>query len=336
MAVAAAVLGSATTGVAQTRDTHAPPGEFRPPTPAQQFRQDSTRNNLVHPDGYRPAPPNTLGRVERHGTGPTPLVLVAGLGFGGRVFNPILPELEDEYTVYVVTLAGYGGTSAPPMPPAGTSYGERSWLAGAERGLDDFLAEEGLERPLLGALYSDAANVVVHFARAHPDRVGGVLLMSAAARTPLPAEGPSRAERYDAFAEQWFRTVTEIMWPSGMFPPVFYASSPAVAERAWWQVLEPSLPTSIRYTVEVWAHDLVPVVAATEVPVVVLSPDFAFLEGERLEQTRVRFHAGWDAAIEAGGGLEHRVVEGARFLVWEDAPDAFYGALRDLAARRPL
>jgi pimeloyl-ACP methyl ester carboxylesterase len=328
-------VGVPQSSLAQRPDTHAPVGEFRPPTPAERFRQDPSRDNLVHPEGYRPAPRNTLGNIVRHGEGPVPLVLVAGLGFGGRVFDPILDGLLDEYTVYVVTLAGYGGTSAPPMPPPGTSFGDRSWLAGAQRGLGDLIGREGLDRPVLAAFYSDAANVVTHFAREHPDQVGGLLLISASARFPLPDGGTSRAARLDSFAERWFRTVTEIMWPSGMFPPEFYASSPEVAEVAWWQVLEPSLPTSIRYIVETWADDLVPVVAGLEVPVMVLSPEFAFLDGQEREPVLVRFHAGWEAAIERGGTLGHRVVPGTRFLIWEDAPGVVEEALEDLAARRP-
>lgn len=334
LTLVAAIFATPNVAGAQTPGAHAPVGEFRPPTPAQQYRQDSTRNNLVHPEGYRTAPRNSLGRVEQHGEGSTPLVLLAGLGFGGDVFDSLVPALVKEHTLYVVTLPGFGGSSAPPMPPEGTSFGERSWLANAERGLETFLADEGLERPILVALYSDAANVVTHFARANPDRVGGLLLVSASARFPLPSSGPARAERMDAFAGQWFRTVTEIMWPSGMFPPSFYATDPAVAEYAWWRVLEPTLPTSIRYTVEAWADDLVPVVAAVEVPVVVLSPDFAWLEGGRRETTRARFQGGWEEAVEQGGGLEHRVIEGARFLIWEDAPEALDRALRDLSGSR--
>lgn len=326
-------LDGAPAAAVQDAAARAPVGEFRPPTPAERFRQDPVRNNLVHPEGYRPGAPNTFGRVDRRDGGATALVLVAGLGFDGRVFDPLLDSLRDDYTVYVVTLAGYGGSSAPPMPPEGTSYGERSWLAGAQAALGSLIDDEGLDRPLLGALYTDAANPVAHFARENPERVGGVLLVSAAARFPIPAAGPPRAERLDAFADQWFRTVTEIMWPSGMFTPDYYASSPEVAERAWWQVLEPSLPTAIRYLVESWADDLVPVVTDLAVPMIVLSPDFGFLPDQQ-ESVRTRFHAGWEAAIEAGAELDHRIVPGGRFLTWEDAPDAIPAALRELSEAR--
>ncbi|HSR41734.1 MAG TPA: hypothetical protein VLL48_06175, partial [Longimicrobiales bacterium] len=64
------------------------------------------------------------------------------------------------------------------------------------------------------------------------------------------------------------------------------------------------------------------------------SPGFDFLEGTSRERILDRFHGGWEAAIEAGAILEHRIVPGARFLIWEDVPDAMDAALLDLSARR--
>lgn len=315
--------------------TRAPSGEFRPPTPSDRFRQDSTRNNLEHPDGYLPAPLGSLGQVVVGGEGEVPVILVAGLGFGQRVFEALIDAHRDDYRFYAVSLAGYGGSSAPPMPPPGTSYADRTWLAGAQEGLAALIEEEGLERPIVAAFYSDAANAVVHLAAESPESVGGVLVMSAAARTPLP-DTVSRAEVMDRFADRWFRTVTEIMWPSGMFTPDYYSNEADVAERAWWEVLEPSLPTSIRYTVETWADDLVPLLSDLEVPTIVLSPGFddAFMNGDSGRQIRTRFHGGWEAAVEDGAPIEHRIVPEARFLIWVDRPDAVAEALAELTAGR--
>ena len=121
-----------------------------------------------------------------------------------------------------------------------------------------------------------------------------------------------------------------------MFPPEYYATATDVAERAWWEVLEPSLPTAIRYTVETWADDLVPLLPNLEVPTIVLSPGFeeSFMSGTNGDLVRSRFHGGWDAAIEAGAGIDHRVVPGARFLMWKDRPDSVTEALAELATRR--
>ena len=99
-------------------------------------------------------------------------------------------------------------------------------------------------------------------------------------------------------------------------------------------MLEPSLPTSIRYQVETWADDLVPVVIDMSVPVLVLSPDFDFLPDDGRTPMVTRFHEGWEAAIREGAALEHRVVPGARFLVWEDASGAVTQAVGDIARRR--
>lgn len=331
----AGLLTAAPRAVSAQAATRAETGAFQPPTPSDRFRQDSTLNNLEHPAGYVTAPSGSLGQVVMRGQGDVPVILVAGLGFGWRVFDGLMAAHENDYRFYAVSLAGYGGSSAPPMPQPGTSYAERTWLAGAQTGVAALIDEEGLDRPLVMALYSDAANVVTHLAAESPERVGGLLIMSAAARTPLP-DTVSRAEVMDRFAERWFKTVTEVMWPSGMFTPDYYANEPDVAERAWWEVLEPSLPTSIRYTVETWADDLVPLARTLTVPAIVLSPGFdeAFMSGPHGEGMRTRFYGGWQAAVEAGAPIDHRIVPGARFLMWMDRPEAVAGALAELVAKR--
>lgn len=331
---ALAVLLSAAVADAQTPDTHAESGAFKQPTPAVRFRQVASRDNLVHPPGYVPAPANTFGEVAVRGEGEDPVILLAGLGPGWRVFEPLIEAAREDHRFHAVTLAGYGGSSAPPMPEAGTSFAAGTWLAGARRALGELIEKESLERPVIVAFYSDAARVALRFALEHPERVGAVLVLSASARFALPA-GANRGASLDGFADQWFKTVTEIMWPSGMWPSAVYANDAAVAEKTWWDVLQPSLPTAIRYTVETWADDLVPDLKGLRPPTLVLSPGFdeEFMGTQTGAIARERFQAGWEAAVEAGAALEHRVVDGARLLLWEDRPDAVREALAELTAR---
>ena len=49
--------------------------------------QDPSLNNLVHPEGYETATTGTLGRVTQVGDGPVDMILIAGAGFGGEVFQ---------------------------------------------------------------------------------------------------------------------------------------------------------------------------------------------------------------------------------------------------------
>jgi pimeloyl-ACP methyl ester carboxylesterase len=328
-------LLSAVAAVPQTPDSHAKSGEFKQPTPSDRFRQDPLRDNLVHPPGYLAAPLGTFGEVVERGEGETPVILIAGLGPSWRVFDSLIEETKTDYRFFAVTLAGYGGSSAPPMPPAGTSFAASTWLGASRDALGKLIAEPALERPILVAFYSDAARVALRFALEHPEQVGGVLVLSASARFPLPP-GADRGKGMDDFANNWFKTVTEVMWPSGMWPTSAYALDPALCEKTWWDVLEPALPTAIRYTVETWADDLVPDLAGLKPPTLVLSPGFSdeFLNTPSGATIRQRFHGGWNAAIEAGAPLEHTVVPDCRLLLWEDQPAEVRAALTDLAGRR--
>ena len=52
------------------------------------MEQDATLDNLRHPQGYRTGAWGELGRVTEVGTGPKPMILIAGAGFGGEIFDP--------------------------------------------------------------------------------------------------------------------------------------------------------------------------------------------------------------------------------------------------------
>src|SRR5262245_21984732 len=94
--------------------------------------QDPTLNNLVHVEGYRTGPPGSLGGVRTVGTGPRHMILIPGLGFSGDVFDEFMARRTTEYTMHAVTLAGFGGTPALPMPEPRGSYADAPWTHAAE------------------------------------------------------------------------------------------------------------------------------------------------------------------------------------------------------------
>ena len=112
LVVAALVLSPIAS--AQTPDSHTPSGEFKQPTPADRFRQVATRDNLQHPPGYMTAPLGTFGDVVEFGTGSADVILIAGLGPGWRIFESLIEPLKADARLHAITLAGYGGSSAPP------------------------------------------------------------------------------------------------------------------------------------------------------------------------------------------------------------------------------
>ncbi|HTF88849.1 MAG TPA: hypothetical protein VK843_10605 [Planctomycetota bacterium] len=87
------------------------------PEPAQ----DPKLDNLVHDAGYKTAELGSLGAVVERGSGPIDMVMVSGFGVGASAFEGFMRRNATRYHMVAITLAGFEGTPAPPMPAAGTS-----------------------------------------------------------------------------------------------------------------------------------------------------------------------------------------------------------------------
>jgi pimeloyl-ACP methyl ester carboxylesterase len=290
------------------------------------MEQDPSLNNLVHGEGYRMGPPDGFGHVEKRGAGPIPLVLIPGGGFGWEVFESFMGRHEKEYTMFAVSLAGMGGTPAPPMPPEGTSYGEQTWLRGAIRALLRLLEEERLERPLLLTHFLEGSQIGLRMAIDHPERIRGVVLVSGSAKFVQPGRDFTREERIrymdERMAPQWFKTVTLRTWNDNNFPASTYSRDPELGARLFAQVSEGPLPVVIRYLLEFHAADLAAEFSDIEAPVLLLSPGFpeTMLKDEATSWLPYFFTDGWKG-IERNPRVERVVVDDARILLWLDQPE---------------
>ncbi|MEJ0033367.1 MAG: hypothetical protein WDO15_24870 [Bacteroidota bacterium] len=60
------------------------------------------------------------------------LILIPGIGFDSSVFSDFVERNKKSYTMYTVTIPGYGNTAAPAMPDsAHASYGKQYWTNSA-------------------------------------------------------------------------------------------------------------------------------------------------------------------------------------------------------------
>ncbi len=101
-----------------------------------------------------------------------PLVLLAGLGNTGHVFDKFAPKLSATYHVYGITRRGFGDSSAP--SPANGNYS-------ADRLGDDVLAVVDslkLKRPVLVG-HSIAGEELSSVGTRHPDKVAGLIYLDA-------------------------------------------------------------------------------------------------------------------------------------------------------------
>ena len=105
------------------------------PAPQNPAPQDPKLDNLVHEAGYKTAELGALGAVVERGNGPLDMVLISGFGVGASAFEGFMQRNAARYHMLAITLPGFEGTQAPPMPPAGTSYGAQSWTRAAVEGV---------------------------------------------------------------------------------------------------------------------------------------------------------------------------------------------------------
>lgn len=144
------------------------------------------------PISTTPMPLGRLGPVEKLGTGPVPLVLIADYGTDWTLYREFMERNADRYTMYAVTMPGFGNSAAPPRS-ATLDVAKTPWFDGVERGVLDLIAKNRIDRPfVLGTQVG--AYVAIRLALDHPDRVRGVVALNALVsmpyRTPSNPDAP--------------------------------------------------------------------------------------------------------------------------------------------------
>ncbi len=305
-----------------------------PPAPPAEPAQDPKLDNLSHAEGYATAKPDTLGAVVERGKGPIDMVLVSGFGSGASVFEGFLQRNAERYHMLAVTLAGFEGTAAPPMPPAGTSYGAQTWTHGAITAVTNLIAEKKLVRPVLVGHFVNGTQVAARIALERPELARALVLLAGSPRfeptetSPYWPKGMTLEQKVKAvdefLAPRWFKTVTRKTWVNGNFVGGDYSvADEARGRKAADRANDAPLPVLVRYLCEFHASDLKPDLEGLKPPLLLLQP--AFTEALRADATRT-YLAGylkepWGDAFEGRPHTEVKFLEGAGILVMDDAAE---------------
>ncbi len=292
--------------------------------------QDLAFDNLVHAAGYENAVLGTLGAVVERGDGPIDMVLVSGFGLGASAFAGFLQRNAARYHMFAVTLAGFEGSAAPPMPPAGTSYGAQTWTHGAIEAVAWLVRERGLERPVLVGHFLNGTQVATGVALRHPELARALVLLAGSPRFE-PVESTAYWPRDQTLAQKiavvdgflaprWFKTVTQKTWVAGNFVAADYSTDAALGKKCADLANAPPLPVLVRYLCEFHASDLGPELARLAQPLLLIRP--AFTEAVRADATRSYlasfFEEPWHGLLEGRAHTEIRSVENASILVMDD------------------
>ena len=167
------------------------------PMPPEQALTNFGRNNgqIVHKlvtDSASKAPSATttplgqLGHIEKRGRGPIPLILIADVRADWTIYQSFMERNAERYTMYAVTLPGYGGT-APPPKPASLDLTATPWWSGVEKGVISLIEKNRLNKPLVVGLVG-SSYVTARLALDHPDKIRGVVLLDGTLYTPFRSQ----------------------------------------------------------------------------------------------------------------------------------------------------
>jgi pimeloyl-ACP methyl ester carboxylesterase len=272
------------------------------------------------------------------------MILVAGFGFGGEVFEPLTLRLQDSYTMHVVTLAGFGGTAAPPSPGPGTSFGEQSWTNGAVAALERLVIEQDLREVVLVGHWLGATQVVLRLARRLPERVKAVVLLAGSARwvpaTTAASSGIPLQQRIltvdSILAPTWFRTVTRATWDDNNFLPGDYAANPILALRLWREAARPPLHVWVRYLCEFLAQDATVGLEEARAPLLLMLPGLEQLFFEQgANYMDAYLPRSWGGRLADSARIRVVTIPHTRVVMWYDQPEPVVRALDRFMASLP-
>lgn len=241
-----------------------------------QNKADSTLNNLVHAKDYVCSEWGTAP-YQKFGSGKQSLLLLPGWGFDGSIFQEFIQKNTKDYTMYLLTLPGYGDSKAYPMPAPSNSYGEGNWMRGVEKGILNLVEKEKLDRPILIAHFCVSSHIAMRLAVEHPERFGKIVLVGAPVTfrllPPYDTLSYHNRVRYvdQGLAPRWFKTVSQATWLNGNFPPALYSCDSLRARQLFLQANSTPLPVQIRYLCETWAADF-SIYEQIKIPVLILIP----------------------------------------------------------------
>jgi pimeloyl-ACP methyl ester carboxylesterase len=265
-AAAATAAGMFNAGARFSLDTHAPP----------------------------PGAPEGHVAIVKRGRGPVPILLVSDLGIPGEeLYDGFMARNADRYTMYAVTLPGFGSARVPPRP-AVMDFSRLPWLNAAERQMREFLKAENLrEVVVIGTAAGGYFSAVL--AARHPARIRAAVVVNGLVHAPLralsdPTRPVDRAERLQRARSAVPIELRPALWPPASReaygalidnpPPrtlwtnvMAYAARDAGRTRAWTldHLSAANIWRQTRYSGELAATDLTDDLLALQRPLLVIA-----------------------------------------------------------------
>lgn len=287
-------------------------------------------NNLILPSDYKCSETGTIPPYIKVGKGKQILIIIPGLGFDASIFEDFIKNNQQYYTIYCITLPGYGNTQAPALPPAGTSFGEQIWNKSALDGIAKLVTSEKISKAIIVGHFVQGTQLALRMAIDYPDLVKGVIILGGPAKFILINNGkpieyplPGMINYIDKVtAPNWFGTISKADYDNGNYLPEVYSLDSNIATLLWKQSAAVPLPVSIHALCEFLASDITLEVDKIKCPVLVLRPTFnkQILEKPINNYLVPQFINTWDKVKTKNGLFQLIDIPNAATCVWKDNP----------------
>lgn len=300
--------------------------------------RDSTLNNLIHPVGYKTGKFGELVNIQKTGSGKRTMVIIPGLGFDASVFDDFREVNKNQFTMYTITIPGYGNTMAPPMRPDSTSYGKQSWNNGVVQGLVKLIEKEKIRKPIIVGHFTQGTQLALRLAAEYPEKVGGVITLGGPAKF-ISVRGSAVKEfpldtmiiftdKY--MSPQWFKSMVKKYFDDNNYLPALYSLDSLRGAELWRQSAAVPLHVMVRYICEFFASDIKTELHKIQCPVLVLRPTFtaAFLQMPVNIYVKPQFIDSWNDVSTRNPLIKVKDVKNAACFVWKDNPADTYQEIK--------
>lgn len=301
--------------------------------------KDTSINNLVLPTGYKTSVYGEIPTYVKKGHGPVTLILIPGWGFDASVYKDFMKANKKKYTMYAITIPGYGNTKAPPMPDTGTSYGLQYWNKGVQQGILKLMEKEKLQRPVIVGHATQGTQLALRMAIDYPDKVGSVVVLGGHAKFILISKGkPQEFPLETAIsyvdkltAPNWFKQMKKKDFDDGNFLPAIYSLDSTKGKKLWKQSAAVTLPVMVRYICEFFASDIKTELDKIKCPVLILR---AMFNSEVLDATinnyvKPQYIDSWNGIEKINSLIRVVDINNAATFVWKDKPAAVYSQIAE-------
>ena len=294
---------------------------------------DVSRNNFELPKTYKTLSEKQPPVITRKGKGKQTLILLPGMYSGYKSFDGFIARNDSQYRMFRLTPPGLNATPARATPGVGVSFSEMTWTRRLERDVLELISGEKLVKPVIVAERQPGAQAAMELAFAHPDKIGGVILVGtnliqyfASPRDPSRKTPIAPADRGafvdESWAAKWFKYVTPETWKNGDLGKQLLSNDPTRAQTAWDEIEAAPLEVKIRYLCEFWASDVTSRFDQLKIPVLALVPGFdeKFLADPANSFAKPSFLDSWETLIPKHPQLEVVKIPNARMLLLDDQP----------------